>query len=701
MASYSRAMTGRISSNVLLLALLGLFCLLVFEQVVSGWLVFGERINISRRDYNSIELIVMALGVVWGIFSLGTALRLALKSSHGVRGFFDGESGMPAGVLFSLATLALMGIACAVVAALLLTGWLPLGERTNIPRSNLNWIEWVSIGLTGLWAILCLRTAWGLVLRQRPAWSWAQWLLFLNLVPGIILVLSGIFESSGIVPRGGTLFDRLADIIALQTPGLILLFSSLVAYRYMAAEYGDITAQKTVDGTLSERARARDLRGKRLAAGQMIRIRLAQSPGAGAIIGFLALFTFFSVATDLFLQPGSLAGALTNNVTRGIVAVGATMLMISGEFDLSVGSLLGIGGLTFLGLLTGEFPPGSPQFDPLSAAVITLVFVGFLGWLNGMIVIRTGIPSFIVTLGTMLMLRAIPLVFIAGGRNIRYVDYFRQPPEVEISRVLVAGLAGLALVVLLFFGRLLLRARFKAFQSRRQGYDTADSDFRTLALLGSGLLFVFTLVLVATLVVSLLGVAVDQTTQFTQGSAFLHISFFDLMNGRITSLPIIGPLSGEVNLRIGVFWWFLLVLTFQFFLNQTPYGNATFATGGNIGAARAQGINVNGVKVRNFILIAVLAGIAGIFDASRLQSVDALRGQGLELEVIAATVIGGALLTGGYGSIIGALLGVFIFGMMQTGLVLIGVDARMFDAFIGAIILGAVIINTWSRRVAT
>ena len=207
--------------------------------------------------------------------------------------------------------------------------------------------------------------------------------------------------------------------------------------------------------------------------------------------------------------------------------------------------------------------------------------------------------------------------------------------------------------------------------------------------------------LVASLVASLLGVAIDQLTQVTQGSAFLRVSFFDLMNGRITALPLIGALPGEINLRIGVFWWFLLVLILQFVLNQMPYGNATFATGGNIGAARAQGINVNSVKVRNFMLIAVLAGIAGIFDASRLQSVDALRGQGLELEVIAATVIGGALMTGGYGSIIGALLGGFIFGMMQTGLVLIGVDARMFDAFIGAIILGAVVINTWSRRLKT
>src|SRR5262249_24905696 len=149
------------------------------------------------------------------------------------------------------------------------------------------------------------------------------------------------------------------------------------------------------------------------------------------------------------------------------------------------------------------------------------------------------------------------------------------------------------------------------------------------------------------------------------------------------------------------FWWFILVVIFQFVLNQTRYGNATFAAGGNAGAARAQGINVNRVKITNYILLALLVGIASIFDASRLQSIDALRGQGLELEVIAATVIGGALLTGGYGSMIGALLGVFIFGMMQTGLVLIGIDARLFDAIIGAIILIAVIINNWSRRIKT
>jgi len=114
---------------------------------------------------------------------------------------------------------------------------------------------------------------------------------------------------------------------------------------------------------------------------------------------------FFSVASDFFLQGNSLAGALTNNITRGIVAIGVTMLMISGEFDLSVGSVLGIGGLTFLGLITGQFPRGITPLDPFLALIVTLLLCGFLGFINGFLLVRTGIPSFIVTLATLLMYR--------------------------------------------------------------------------------------------------------------------------------------------------------------------------------------------------------------------------------------------------------------------------------------------------------
>src|SRR5690606_26943226 len=116
------------------------------------------------------------------------------------------------------------------------------------------------------------------------------------------------------------------------------------------------------------------------------------------------------------------------------------------------------------------------------------------------------------------------------------------------------------------------------------------------------------------------------------------------------------------------------------------------------GAARAQGINTNAIKVLNFIICSWMVACASIMDVARVQSVDSTRGDGLELEVIAASVIGGTLLNGGYGSIFGALLGVLIFGMLRTGLVLIGLNPRVFNGVIGVIIIVAVVINTFVRR---
>ncbi len=119
--------------------------------------------------------------------------------------------------------------------------------------------------------------------------------------------------------------------------------------------------------------------------------------------------------------------------------------------------------------------------------------------------------------------------------------------------------------------------------------------------------------------------------------------------------------------------------------------------GGNEGAARAQGVNVDRVKLQNFVIVAILTGIAAIYETSRNPGVDPLKGQGWELEVIAMTVIGGALLTGGYGSVVGSLLGAVIFGMLQTGLVLVGIESRLFTGTIGVIIIAAVVLNTFVR----
>lgn len=689
-----------LNRNAVLFLLLALISLLLSEQVASGWLALGDRLNISRRDFNITEIVVIVGGVLWAAISAWTAVSLLRPNpSDSVRAFFSGEGRRSPGITYVTLILAVIGFGCIFIAIQILTGWIPLAERVNISRRDLNPVEWIAIILAVFWGILNLRTVLGFVRREQPAWSWAQWSLFLTILVGVVFLMSGLFDIPRSLPAGGTILSNMPRVLELVMPGVLIILSCLVGYNFITSEYGGPQTRKSIAGSLAERAKSRDISAVQVPAGQSIRNRLSKSPGAGAIIGFVALFTFFTVATDLFLDPQSLASALTNNVTRGIVAIGTTMLMISGEFDLSVGSLLGIAGLTFLGLMTGQFPPGGPRLDPLTAAVLTLAFVGFLGAINGWLLIRTGIPSFIVTLATQLMLRGIPLVFIAGGANLRYVDYFDEPPYIQISRIVlillsVAMMGGIGLI-----GRTLIQSRWKDLRQRFTQYDSDPSDFRALNRIFSFVFFSITAASVVIIVLLLLGVVLSEVGQLGSGNGFLQVSFFDLANGRVTSLPLLGEIPREINLRMGVFWWLVLVVIFQFVLNQTRYGNATFAVGGNAGAARAQGINVNRIKVVNYVVLAVLVAIAGIFDAARLQSIDALRGTGLELQVIAATVIGGALLTGGYGSIIGALLGVFIFGMMQTGLVLIGVDARLFEALIGFIILGAVIINTWSRRV--
>jgi simple sugar transport system permease protein len=199
----------------------------------------------------------------------------------------------------------------------------------------------------------------------------------------------------------------------------------------------------------------------------------------------------------------------------------------------------------------------------------------------------------------------------------------------------------------------------------------------------------------------------------------LQVGSFDIANGRwgftlaqVTDpiRPILEPIEDALgvsfilsippaaNFRMAIVWWLVMVVIFQIILVRTRYGNAVFAVGGNIGAATAQGINSARVKVQNFVLCSTLAGVAAIFEVSRNPGVDPLRGDGWELEVIAMTVIGGALLTGGYGSIIGTMLGVLIFGMLKTGLVLAGMDERMFKGVVGVIMIFAVVLNNMTKR---
>ncbi len=320
-----------------------------------------------------------------------------------------------------------------------------------------------------------------------------------------------------------------------------------------------------------------------------VRYRLSYFPEAVALISFTLLFAFFSINAPNFLTPLSIGNILTFGSITGIVTIGVAMLMVSGEFDLSVGSNFALASyVVALSLIAG--------ISVWIAIPLAMLSSTLLGVLNGLIVTRTKIPSFIATLGTMLAYRGI------------------------------------------------VRAIGKG-------------DFATYT-----------------------------------GEA---IPLFKVLNGDFTML---NNIFGVQAFRTSLVWFLLCAVIFSFILMRTRYGNWVFAAGGAPDAARAQGVNVNFVKVFNFALTGFLVSIASILQFTHRLSVDPLRGDGMELIVVAASVIGGTRLTGGYGTIFGAVLGTFLLQMLDQGLVLMRIPIQVFQASVGLIIIISVISNTYLAK---
>ena len=302
--------------------------------------------------------------------------------------------------------------------------------------------------------------------------------------------------------------------------------------------------------------------------------RLFRRPESGVVMAAVAIFIFFAIFAPFFLTINVLSNILLLSAELGMVAVGVTMLMVSGEFDLSVGSVLGLGaGMVVVMLNAGVLTP--------IAILIALIAAAGIGTVNGLLVTRLGIHSLIVTLGGLMFYRAVVLA-ITGGFPIRLsVEY----------------------------------------------------------------------------------------------------PFLELFNFWWGAIP-------------GTFLWFLVfILIFTIVLTSTKFGNWIFASGGGREAANEMGVPVTRVKIMAFACSSVLAASAGIIQMSRLNSVDALRGTAIELEAVLAVVVGGALLTGGRGSIIGAALGVVIVSMLKQGLILMGIPAFWFKAGIGVVLILAAYIN--------
>jgi simple sugar transport system permease protein len=332
---------------------------------------------------------------------------------------------------------------------------------------------------------------------------------------------------------------------------------------------------------------------ERIAAGGRVR-RLLIRPELGSVVGAVIVFVFFATRSDIFGTVDGVANWLDPASTLGIMAVAVALLMIGGEFDLSAGVLTGSVGL-MVAMLTTRV-----GMDLWPAIAVTLVAALAVGFVNGVLVVRTGLPSFIVTLGTFLMLQGLNLGITKQVTN----------------TVQVGGL------------------------DKVPGYHGA----------------------------------------FTLFSSTVHIAGSDF--------------------RVAVFWWIGVTAVATWLLMRTRAGNWIFSVGGDVRAARSVGVPAARTKIGLFMGTAAAAWLVGVITALRVTSVQANSGIGQEFRYIIAAVIGGCLLTGGYGSAIGASLGAIIFGMADKGIVYAGWDSDWFQFFLGVMLLLATLTNSLVRRFA-
>jgi simple sugar transport system permease protein len=321
-------------------------------------------------------------------------------------------------------------------------------------------------------------------------------------------------------------------------------------------------------------------------------------PELAAVAGSILVFVFFAiVAGDRgFLTYAGTMSYLEVAAQLGIVAVPVSLLMIAGEFDISVGSMVGAAGM-LVAIFVIEY--GWPLWG---AVIVACVFALLVGFFNGYVVIRTGLPSFIVTLGMLFALRGL---------------------TIGVTR-LITG------------------------RTQIGGLDQATA--------GDWLAFIFG-----------------------------------------------GSIGGESisGFPVSIIWWLGLAALATWVLQRTSFGNWTFGAGGDPVAARNVGVPVNRVKILLFMCTSLSAALLATIQVLDAGSADVLRGNLLELQAIAASVIGGALLTGGYGSAAGALFGALIFGMVQQGIFFTGVNTDWFQVFVGAMLLIAVLFNNYIRKRAS
>jgi D-xylose transport system permease protein len=362
------------------------------------------------------------------------------------------------------------------------------------------------------------------------------------------------------------------------------------------------------------------------------------------VIGLVLISTVFSILNPIFLAPNNLVNLLFDAAAVGLIALGVVCVLLLGEIDLSIGSMSGLGS-ALMGVLWVN------SGIPLPLAILVVVVTGALvGALYGFLRNQFEMPSFVATLAGLLALLGLQLYILGptGSINMPFTS-----PLVRFGQILIMP-AWLSYCLAVVPGAIIVFGSMRTNTQRRAANLSANG----------------------------LSVAISKAVILTVALVF---AVFYLEQGR------------GVPWMFGIFVLFVVMLDYA--LVRTKWGRSMLAVGGNAEAARRSGINVQRIRISAFVVCSSFAALGGVFAAARLASASQQAGTGdVNLNAIAAAVIGGTSLFGGRGSAWSALLGVLVIMAISNGLTLLNLSSSLRYMITGAVLAIAVIVDSLARR---
>ena len=370
----------------------------------------------------------------------------------------------------------------------------------------------------------------------------------------------------------------------------------------------------------------------------------------GMLLSLFAIMLFFEVATNgTLLQPLNLTNLVLQNSYIAVMALGMLLVIVTGHIDLSVGAVAGFVGALAAVMMVQWGVPLVP------AVLLCLVAGGLIGAVQGWFVAYVRIPSFIVTLAGMLVFRGLMLT-VLGGQSVGpfptvfqrlssgfLPEFLPEPGGVRLSSLLLGALAGVLLVALNLRGR-----------ARRMAHGAETEPVAFFAAKNALML-----------------------------AAILALTWLIVSHRGLPNVLVIMA---------------VLIALYGFVTTRTTIGRQVFAVGGNEKAAKLSGLRTERLTFLTFVNMGVLAALAGLIFAARLNTATPKAGVGFELDTIAACFIGGASAYGGVGTVAGAIIGAFIMGVMNNGMSILGIGIDMQQVIKGLVLLGAVCVDVYNQK---